>query len=390
MKKNLRPLRVLVSAFDVSSNICKIRIATPLDALEHEGLIQLRKKPIHALDGSDLLWSDVFLLQRDASRRALRWVDLAKKLKRSFVFEIDDLLTDSPSFLLGYEHAVKNRHLIQEALDKADAISTSTPRLAKNLGEQHSQKIHVTPNYSQPTPLPPARQTQATPEEPASIVLAASDSVFTEFLEPALQKLAKIYGSRIQIIIIGPLAKKLCIESAKKIPILPLSEFRSYLSSLSSPIGIIPLDDSTFSSCKSAVKYFDYSLSGVVSICSDVPPYSDVIEHGKTGLLTANTPDDWLKIISDTIENAAVRQSISAQAQASVLANHSLGQNIEGWKQLLRTQQRHMILMPSRAGIAGSLVHASYVGIRYGVLSKIWGWLKALNRKRLARRHSKN
>lgn len=380
MNESPAPLRILVTASDVSSNICKIRITTPLEALEQKGLVLLRKKPIHALDGSDILWCDVFVLQRDASRRSLRWADLAKKLDRVFVFEIDDLLTDSPSFLLGYEHAVKNSALVQEALAKADRISASTERLAQNLGQEHSRKIHITPNYSQPVSHPPAQQAPATFATPASVVLAASDSVFTAFLEPALQELARRYGQRVRIVIIGPLARTLDINSAESVPILPLSQFRKYISSLPSPIGIIPLDDSRFSSCKSAVKYFDYSLNGVVSICSNVPPYSDVIEHGKNGLLTRNTPDEWLRIISEAIEDPAGRQRICAQAQALVLTGHSLERNVECWRQLLLTHTR-----PSaRGAIPGGLTFKSYVAIRYGALSRMVGHLRALNRKRLA------
>jgi hypothetical protein len=49
---------------------------------------------------------------------------------------------------------------------------------------------------------------------------------------------------------------------------------KAFLATLDNTIGIIPLDDSRFSGCKSPVKHLDFSPAGIAAICSDVPPYN--------------------------------------------------------------------------------------------------------------------
>lgn len=249
-----------------------------------------------------------------------------------FVFEIDDLLISPPPFLSISKEPEKKRLAIRHALAEADIVSTTTARLRENLGVD-TQKILLTPNYSEPTNSPQAAHQTATVEKPCTLVIAASDPVLIDFITPSLKEISDQLGNLVSLVVIGPLAEEVSkiIPGIKKIPILPLEDFRNLLLSLPNPIGIIPLDNSKFSNCKSAVKFFEYAMLGMPSICSEVPPYSDVIEDGRTGFLARNTQKDWTRCIHELAINAGLRNEISRQARANVFSEHSFDLNQAAW-----------------------------------------------------------
>lgn len=329
-------LNILATANAIDSNIFSIRVGRPLQVLAEQGSINIRCKPIYAVSDIDLLWSDVLIIQRNIDERALRLISLCKKIGRVFVFEIDDLLIAPPTFLAISKEPEQNRRAIRHALKQADIVSTTTERLKNSLGVD-TRKVILTPNYSEPiNSLPQAQHQQHTPESPCTLILAASDPVLIDFITPSLEDICNEFKNLVSIVVIGPLGPKLSkiIPNIKSTPILPLDDFRNFLSSLPNPIGIIPLDNSNFSNCKSAVKFFEYTLLGIPTICSDVPPYSDVIQAGRTGILTPNTPNDWYRSIKALVTDVDLRKNIVMQARESVLSEHSMALNLASWAKI--------------------------------------------------------
>ena len=100
-------------------------------------------------------------------------------------------------------------------------------------------------------------------------------------------------------------------------------------------IGLIPLDDNKFNRCKSAIKYFDYALAGVPCICSDVVPYSPIIESNQTGLLCDNTRDAWVAAVRSLAENPQRRAEVASRALARVAQEHNLNASARAWQQML-------------------------------------------------------
>jgi glycosyltransferase involved in cell wall biosynthesis len=78
-------------------------------------------------------------------------------------------------------------------------------------------------------------------------------------------------------------------------------------------IGLMPLDDNTWSKGKCSFKLIQYLAVGIPSVCSPVGMNCDVIENGKHGLW-ASSLEEWESQLSKLIEDAALRKKIGSDA----------------------------------------------------------------------------
>lgn len=157
---------------------------------------------------------------------------------------------------------------------------------------------------------------------------------------------------------------------------MPHDDFMRFISCLANPIGLLPLDDSEFSACKSPVKYFDYTIAGLVSVASDVPPYNDVILPGETGLLAENNAESWFFHICSLIDQPPIRQKMAATALRSVQSHHLLQHNTTCWEKGLANVQ----LTRRDPTISSKLL---------GVIDPLFIGLRRWNRQRLSSRKGK-
>lgn len=328
--------RVLAASDDIDSNIATIRLVRPLNALASIGLLQFQAKSLRKIRLTDLLWSDIVVMQREASRKSMTLLKLAQRLGKVFIFEIDDLLTALPEFLNHHEAIIRNKDNLFKVLDSADIVCTTTERLKHKLSVS-PEKVFLVPNYTELIDQAPARHLPLVAAEAVHLVIASSDLVLIDFILPPIKQLKAAYGDAVKVVAIGPNAKKVstAIPDTIVTPVLSLAEFRRFVSTLTNPIGLIPLDDSEFSSCKSAIKYYDYSLCGLVTVCSNVPPYSDVISHEQNGFLVANDPQSWFAQIRRLVEDPDLRVRVSVAARCQVMKEHSLQRNVGAWGQAL-------------------------------------------------------
>jgi GT2 family glycosyltransferase len=95
-------------------------------------------------------------------------------------------------------------------------------------------------------------------------------------------------------------------------------------------IFIAPLVDDLFNSCKSAIKFFEYSALGVPGVYSNVPSYSSVIKNGYDGFL-ASTPNEWLDFLGELIEDPEARIEIASNAQETIRKKWLLSKNAHLW-----------------------------------------------------------
>lgn len=325
-------LRVLCLSQDPNSSITKIRLSEPLNRWANDFGGSVKIVNLFECTNEQLNWADIVVFQREVNNFC---VQLAKKLQvngKKVVYEIDDLLTDLPPFLNHHAPALR-QYLpsIISLLKTSDAVSTTTVELRDRL-IQYNSNIFITPNYSESQSIF-AKHFEVKPSKVA-LVIASSDKVLIDMLIEPLLAVQKEFNAR--VVAIGPPAEKLESEGIRveKYPTCTHFEFKSFISSLDNGIGLIPLDSSVFSSCKTAVKYFDYSACGIPSICSNVKPYSVVIEHGITGLLVENTNVAWTEAIQALLESSEQRQILAAQAHGKIRAVHSLENNSKAWQVL--------------------------------------------------------
>jgi glycosyltransferase involved in cell wall biosynthesis len=95
------------------------------------------------------------------------------------------------------------------------------------------------------------------------------------------------------------------------------ASFGNALSSSGIDIAIVPLQDNRFNSCKSNIKWLEYSACGIAGIYADLPPYNTSVEHGKSGVLVNDDPDKWFQAMCLLIDHPELRHSIARQANST-------------------------------------------------------------------------
>ena len=252
------------------------------------------------------------------------------QIKKKIIYEIDDLLTTIPSYLRRTNFTI-NKSNINKIINISDALSVSTSKL-KSQFKKKNDNIHVTPNYS--LPMRKISKHYCVKTKNIKLIISSSDNISLNMIIPALIEVQNFFG--IQIIFIGPICTQL-----KKAGIridehsnFKHREFKNFISSIDNAIGLIPLNLSLFNSCKSPIKFFDYSNCGIPTICSNVPPYSQVIKTNFSGLLAENTKKSWTKNIYRLIKDENLRSSLSKNAMINIKKNYNIGKNVDSWNNL--------------------------------------------------------
>jgi GT2 family glycosyltransferase len=96
----------------------------------------------------------------------------------------------------------------------------------------------------------------------------------------------------------------------------PIGEYEAYVASLD--IGLAPLADTRFNSCKSHIKVLEYMAAGVVPIASAThPDYARLITRDQNGLL-ADRPKKWAKRLDDLLGNERARLHMLEQCERTI------------------------------------------------------------------------
>lgn len=330
-------MKILVTTTKIESLIAEIRMVMPLTAVSLRNGWPLRSRPFHLCSRTDLAWADVLVMQRGDGRRQLELAQRMLHLGGTVIYEIDDLLTDPAEHLLHHAQIRRAGRWLKRCIASADLVTTSTQRLAEALTPLARETL-VVPNYAFPGFSAPPVPFDAT--KPSTVLLASSDRIAGAALIDALRDLQGEYGQRLRLVGVGALdvaGHGLVLETQ---PLMPRADFLAFARGLPNVVAAIPLDDSRFSSCKSAIKWFDYAVAGIPTLCSRVPPYVDVIDDGATGALVANTREDWTASLRQAISDSAWRDRIARAAAATVNERFTFDLSVQAWEQALVTAQR--------------------------------------------------
>lgn len=96
------------------------------------------------------------------------------------------------------------------------------------------------------------------------------------------------------------------------------------LATLNLDIGLCPLADNQFNRNKSSIKWMEYSVMGIATVASNIPPYSNDITNGETGFLVDNNTEMWVDYISKLVLDYNLRSKLSKQAYDQVNTNHNI------------------------------------------------------------------
>ena len=326
-------IRVACVLNNINSSLFNIRLKAPLEAWAQNSGGHVVFLKFSDLPNLDLNWADVYLFQREATSQSLAVIKFLKEKGKKIIYEIDDLLTNLPTFLSHHISITHNKKNLEKSLELADVITTTTSRLAHELGSFNKTVVTI-PNCNDPFQYQLIKHNR-TSSKNVTLIVASSDKVRVDFLIPALKKVQKELG--VKIFGIGPPGEfmKASGLNVQLIKLLSYDEFKAFIRSVDNAIGIIPLDDSLFSSCKSPIKFFDYSLAGIPTIASDVPPYRDHIQQNLNGLLVNNDTDSWVKSITLLTKDEFSRKKIALNAFDYTATHFNLDIAVKLWKETL-------------------------------------------------------
>lgn len=273
--------------------------------------IAFRESETFKVTSSLLLWADIVVFVRgDRYMEA----NLAKQLRRAgkyLIYVLDDDLLNIPDYLECSEYYLrpKSREYIRETMSACQCFMSPSQRLIKKYGPQFERTVLIEePALST---IPPVHNKYG----PVKIGFAGSvdrTEDLENILAGALETLICKFGDQISVEFFGA---KPAIANKLGLTYIPYQDsykdYRKVMNSLNWNIGLAPMPDTEFHSCKHYNKFVEYSSFGIVSICSDLPPYSDIVRSWENGVLCANDTQSWVDAISRLIEDNELRERIS-------------------------------------------------------------------------------
>jgi len=285
---------------------------------------------------------DLVVIHRDFPRHKAKYdsvVNWANKNKKPVVYEIDDLLLEIPKIHPEYKYYAGCAKDIIKAIKSAAGVVCSTVELSDYL-RRYNNNVWVIPNYIPERmwefPKPLAR------EKSREIVIGYMGGMThgpdLELITPCLQRILRDYKERVTMRFWGFVPRDLedhpNVECFKQL--LPdYTAFVPYFQKQSADIFVSPLRQNVFNTCKSPIKYLEYSAKGIPGVYSRIAPYENTITHGYNGFLAASEAE-WESLLRELITNESLRLRIGSAAQKTILHEHLLKDHLMEWGTVYR------------------------------------------------------
>lgn len=323
-------MNIAIFARDLGA-VGHLRLLDPLQFLRHEvryAFTEIRPGVV-ALQSGVVEWADVLVVQRDFPGPDL--APLCQSLLASgkpTVYETDDIV-----WAIDTRAAREARPYITAFIAAAQWVTVSTQALARQV-LPINPRVTVLPNalndalWAPHTIDPLKRRTRR-----VRIGYAGMPDHFHDIndLRPVLLKLAATYR-QVDLCFMG--CQPNAMDEVRRASFTPAdpdySLFPSRLAAMNLDIGLAPLRDTPLNQCRSPVKYFDYALTGAVTVATRGTVFDEVIHQGENGFL-CSTPDEWFTVLSGLIEDAGLRKRIAKNAQTDVHTHWMLSRNAHLW-----------------------------------------------------------
>lgn len=247
------------------------------------------------------------------------------------VIDVDDNVFAIEEENIGWWMKVTHQQtfFLQQIVRHADYLTTTTDRLKKELAKRNENaKIYVVPNFISEDYKagPPVNGTKV------KIGYFGGASHYSDLHEtgflPALEKLmhenknviAETCGIYAEDYL--PKARYTYNEGARGHKWLT-----DIIPKLNYDICVAPLRPSSFTECKSVIKWMESAMIHAPLIASNVTPYKQVIRSGFDGVLVANDSGEWYKALKDLVDNEQKRRDIAKAAEGRVRDKYLIENN---------------------------------------------------------------
>lgn len=309
-----KPIPRVMSVMADYTGCGQYRIIQPWKAMHNAGLIE-GKLSDSMLDVPEILRLNVdsIVLQRQITPEAHEWLDRVSVINSLFkVMELDDYLPNLPLKNAHRQHMPKDiMKAIRKSLSMVDRFVVSTERLAEAFKGLHGD-IQVVENRLPPlqwSNLSSRRNTSAKPR-----VGWAGGGSHTGDLE-MIADVVKAYADRVDWVFFGMCPPKLRPYVKEFHAGVTIDNYPQKLAALNLDLALAPVEDNTFSQCKSNLRLLEYGACSYPVICSDVACYQTDLPVTRV----KNRFKDWC----DAIEMHL------ADPQASALMGKALNQAVK-------------------------------------------------------------
>jgi len=256
---------------------------------------------------------DAYVFHRPnvARKRFSQTIGKLKFLGKTLIADYDDLIFGGEELAL-VSSAVKNGTLSEsaaitafgsnlEALGFFDIVSTSTKALAEKALELNpSAHVNVLHNFIPPSVLEvhDSLGTSSTSRSEFRLGYFSGTKSHNSDFPIVSDVLHKILSEnrKSSLLIVGPVDLPPGISSLPNVTTLPTVDYWRLPSLMKQcSIVIAPLEETSFNSCKSRVKYLESALAGCRLVASPIP---DMSEIGSDFMDFALSKNDWYNFLS--------------------------------------------------------------------------------------------
>lgn len=306
---DLRKILLLYRAFDPSTYLCGY---AQLNWLAEQGKCEFRHKYIKDVQIDDLNWAEMVAFVRGDALLDVKIAELCSRAKKVVLYILDDDLLNVPQHLGSgpyYRQKSVKRH-IKCMMKYCNILVSPSLKLLKKYGDNFEESFPLIEPSVFCWDEKPVRA-----DGRIHIGFAGSfdrESDIDVILSEALCQIKELYGDRVVIEFFGVYPQLVKQLFCTVYPYQPsYREYQKKMRKLNWDIGLAPMPNTEFHSCKYFNKLVEYAGFGICGIYSDVLPYKGVIQDQYNGLLCQNNTEDWVKALSRLIENSDLRQSIS-------------------------------------------------------------------------------
>ena len=291
----------------------------------------------------------IFRAHYPTAGKILQW---CKQRSIRVVFDTDDALDLVPRENVNHRALRDRLDLYELLIEQADVVTTTTPTLAADLRTRNPNVV-VLPNSADPeewqvlprqqgvrigwtgspthfhdlaVALSAVRELQKRREFTFVIQGICADASLEEFYAAQVAQYGKAFLNT-------PLGKstKRFMEEMRHIryefhPMVDFTRHAAKVCELGLDIGIAPLIEDSFNSHKSCIKYYEYALSGAVTVASRVLPYSEEVP-----VTAKNNRDSWKETLEAMLD--ADREALWREQRDWVLTHRNIERNVDLWEQ---------------------------------------------------------
>lgn len=344
-----------------------------------------------------IFWSHIIVWQRQHGDNAFKSCEIARRLNKIQIFEIDDNLhaipKDNPAYNFYNQETASYQNMLRW-MKNCDLVTVTKEKLGEFYRDLAGIQYKVLPNSLDFEDFPNVDLSQRKNDK-VRIGWAGSETHYGDLriVSNVFRKLKKIHGNRIEFVLMGSdgvyrvyekadqnepdatnnlRVKRLVGDVLKGVkrefhPFVETEDYYKALCHLNLDIAVVPLTPSTFNlSGKSNLKYLEMSAAKIPCVLSKNTVY-DEVRHGENGFLAGNE-QEWLQSLNRLIRDGDLRHEIAGNAYDYVKTNYDFANQVQKWKDVYfqAIQTKHDAVKKRRAKVGKDvLVSALFVSDDY-------------------------